>query len=63
MQLHRLQVCMGPGTREGARAYLRAKVQEGPGLVIAALREGVCENVSVDLVYDEYTEYVCPSLI
>lgn len=50
------QVCMGPGTKEGARAYLRCKVQEGPALVIAALREGTCENVSVDLVYDEYTE-------
>lgn len=50
------QVCMGPGTKAGARAYLRCKVQEGPALVIAALREGSCENVSVDLVYDEYTE-------
>lgn len=49
---------MGPGVKENARAYLRIKVQDSPPLVIAALKEGHCENVSLDLVFDEYCECV-----
>lgn len=49
---------MGPGAKPNARAYLQCTVQEAKPIIIAALKEGHCENVALDLVFDEYCECV-----
>lgn len=51
------QAVLDPGAKPGARAWLKCKVQEGPELVVAALREGATEAQSLDLVFDQYSEF------
>lgn len=51
------QAVLDPGAKSGARAWLNVKVQEGPELVVAALREGATEAQSLDLVFDQYSEF------
>lgn len=52
-----MQAVLDPGAKPGARAWLKCKVQEGPELVVAALREGGTEAQSLDLVFDQYSEF------
>ena len=52
-----VQAVLDPSTKAGARAWLKCKVQDGPEMVVAALREGATEMQSLDLVFDQYTEF------
>ena len=51
------QVVLDPAAEDGARVWLRCKVQDGPALAVAALRCGGSEAQALDLVLDSYSEF------
>ena len=48
---------LDPAAEDGARVWLRCKVQDGPPLAVAALRCGGAEAQALDLILDQYSEF------
>ena len=53
-----MQATIAGDAPAGSRAVLKCKVQDGPWLRMCSLREGGTECCGLDLIYDEYTEFV-----
>ena len=53
-----LQATIAGEAPAGSRAVLKCKVQDGPWLRMCSLREGGTECCGLDLIYDQYTEFV-----
>ena len=51
------QAVLDPAAEDGARVWLRCKVQDGPPLAVAALRCGGSEAQALDLILDQYSEF------
>ena len=53
-----MQATIAGEAQPGGRAVLKCKVQDGPWLRMCSLREGATECCGLDLIYDQYTEFV-----
>ena len=53
-----MQATIAGDAPPGSRAVLKCKVQDGPWLRMCSLREGGTECCGLDLIFDEYTEFV-----
>ena len=51
------QAVLDPAAEDGARVWLRCKVQDGAPLAVAALRCGGAEAQPLDLILDQYAEF------
>eukprot|EP00891_Asterochloris_glomerata_P009537 jgi/Astpho2/9537/Aster-x1583 len=57
-KLHVSQATIAGEAQAGSRAVLKCKVQDGPWLRMCSLREGGTECCGLDLIYDQYTEFM-----